>query len=625
MMSGVEETAIADRVGLSVPLKACYAETISRTKDLDYFTNKRLETEKACGLWLDLLACNWSATKVGAQICTDLRRDPSGDAAIESLKACFGTKSPNTLQKRASSLRRFYKWHSQYCKERDVYIDPIPLREDDVWHYFQHLRSGRIAEGRGYTTPGTFLETVRFAKFTIGLGGALDVLESGRLLGLAALDRREKGPTRQAPPMEVEHLRKLHEILASDADKTDRLGAGTFLICIYARARWSDIRFIHHVEVEARRNGCLVLYTTEHKTPEVGLRREQYLPLVVPWDGVVRTDWLKIYLELYESVGLNIHGVPLGPLMPAPLVGGGFGARPLSTSEASIWLRLLLQGTSNAQNFRSHSLKATILSWCARSGMDKEVRAVLGHHCSSLNGSEVVYAGELQTRPIRKLQMLLKNIRLGLGFDEIAEQGTLISSTPCVLPPRPNAFTPALPSGPLAVEPEAGREPGAEIEHALEVMNVAEENESIKEEHDIEEQSRAFAENLSLFPLPVVREGLIEIESSSGSDTDSSSESSEEELEGRGREPESYVEHVPPGQVFVRNTKSGLVHCAKSSEGNTKCKQKIGGNFKVLDRVIFLKMPKCLNCFPKDPDRIRKLEDLVNRVDAAVKRARGQV
>ena len=105
--------------------------------------------------------------------------------------------------------------------------------------------------------------------------------------------------------------------------------------------------------------------------------------------------------------------MPLGPLLPAPKAGGGFGARPLSTSEASVWLRLLLKGTSNAENCRSHSLKTTLLSWCARSGMDKEVRAVLGHHCSSLTGSNVVYARELQTRPIRKLQMLFKNIRLG--------------------------------------------------------------------------------------------------------------------------------------------------------------------------------------------------------------------
>lgn len=47
---------------------------------------------------------------------------------------------------------------------------------------------------------------------------------------------------------------------------------------------------------------------------------------------------------------------------------------------------------------------------------EKEVRSVLGHHCSAVSGSEVVYGRELQARPIRKLQMLLRLIRIGMGW-----------------------------------------------------------------------------------------------------------------------------------------------------------------------------------------------------------------
>ena len=42
----------------------------------------------------------------------------------------------------------------------------------------------------------------------------------------------------------------------------------------------------------------------------------------------------------------------------------------------------------------------------------------------------------------------------------------------------------------------------------------------------------------------------------------------------------------------------------------------------MLEKFIHVKMPKCLNCFPKDPDRIRKLDDLVAHLDLAFKRAR---
>ena len=84
---------------------------------------------------------------------------------------------------------------------------------------------------------------------------------------------------------------------------------------------------------------------------------------------------------------MDIHRVPLGPLLPAPRLGGGFGVRPLSTAEAADWLRLLLQEIPDCSKFRAHSLKTTLLVWAAKAGLDKEVRAVLGHHASALQGS----------------------------------------------------------------------------------------------------------------------------------------------------------------------------------------------------------------------------------------------
>ena len=65
-----------------------------------------------------------------------------------------------------------------------------------------------------------------------------------------------------------------------------------------------------------------------------------------------------------------------------------------------------------------HPSECTLLVWSAKAGLDKEVRAVLGHHCSALHGSEVVYSRHLQTRAIRKLQMMIHRIRVGLGLDE---------------------------------------------------------------------------------------------------------------------------------------------------------------------------------------------------------------
>ena len=53
--------------------------------------------------------------------------------------------------------------------------------------------------------------------------------------------------------------------------------------------------------------------------------------------------------------------------------------------------------------------------------------ATLSHHATALNGSDVVYSRELQTGAIRKLQMLLKKIRVGL--DPRTEQAPLDAIT----------------------------------------------------------------------------------------------------------------------------------------------------------------------------------------------------
>ncbi|CAK9117156.1 unnamed protein product [Durusdinium trenchii] len=182
---------------------------------------------------------------------------------------------------------------------------------------------------------------------------------------------------------------------------------------------------------QARRNGSLVLYTREHKTSAVGIRREQYLPLVIPWEGVVSEDWIEVLLKVYEEAGLDMTKVPLGPLLPAPKIGGGFCARPLSTQEAARWLRLLLSGTPGSEKIRCHSLKATLLNWCAEAGLDKEVRAVLGHHSTALHGSDIVYSRELQVRPLRKLQMLLKSIRIGLNLEDSVTRNSVGCNPRC--------------------------------------------------------------------------------------------------------------------------------------------------------------------------------------------------
>ena len=278
-----------------------------------------------------------------------------------------------------------------------------------MWRYFLHLKEIRQETSRGFTVSSTFLETIRFCKYVIGLYKSDDLLNSKRLMGFSAIERREKGPLNQAPSLEVEHLQRLHAILEHGANVVDRIGAGAFLCAIYARARWSDLRYIHHIRYDGfRRNATMDLYTTEHKTSSTGLKREQFLPLVIPSEGIVPGDWIGTFIGLCHEQGFNWERVPYGPLLPAPKLDQGWCARPLSTSEAAEWLRRLLAGCRNASSVRAHSMKVTLCVWAVRAGFNKEHRATLSHHASALHGSDIVYSRELQSSAIRKLQMLFE-------------------------------------------------------------------------------------------------------------------------------------------------------------------------------------------------------------------------
>ena len=599
---------------------ACFDKAVRNIRDLDYFENKHRQLELACGQWLELLSCNWFASGVGEMVMNDMQKDASGKLASETLKASFGVKSPQTLLKRAASMRRYFKWHAAFRSDAlQVTVSPWPLSEPDVWEFFQWLKSCRINSGRGFTTQSAFMETVRFSKFCLDLCETECILGSRRLLGFSAIERQLKGPTNQAPPLELVHLQRLHEVLETASCVTDRLGAAALLVCVYGRARWSDLRYIHHVSIEEGRNGFLTLYTTEHKTSAVGARREQYLPLVIPWMGVTHHEWVRTFLEVYKLAGLDIHRVPLGPLLPAPKAGGTFGARPLSTPEAASWLRLLLQGTPASESFRAHSLKTTLLVWAAKAGLDKEVRAVFGHHASALEGSDVVYGRHLQTRALRKLNMLLHRVRIGLGLEEDPLAPNPFA-TPCMRTPAPAATPmPATPFPPLPPVVE----PSQAIEKATGEMNALEDAESIKEEFMDEGQIAAAADQVSLFDLSLVSQGVIELDSSSGSDSSSeSSSSSTDEAVVARPDLNAFSEDVPEGVTFYKHKKSAILHKVKTGLKTAACGAVMGLNFTELPRVLKVRWPKCLKCFPKDTGRIRSIDQLTNAVDAALQRSK---
>ena len=82
--------------------------------------------------------------------------------------------------------------------------------------------------------------------------------------------------------------------------------------------------------------------------------------------------------------------------------------RPVTSSEATTMLPQFL----DCQDITSHSLKCTMLSWCSKYGLPKEVRAALGRHSSATHGSDALYS-DLAVEPVRQLQLVIDSIASG--------------------------------------------------------------------------------------------------------------------------------------------------------------------------------------------------------------------
>lgn len=240
--------------------------------------------------------------------------------------------------------------------------------------------------------------------------------------------------------------------------------------------------------------------------------------------------------------------------------------------------------------------------------MSKEVRAVLSHHSSALHGCDVIYSRNLQVQPIRKPQMLLKKVRLGLPSDK--ESGSLF----------------------LHREPRAS---AIELVEVDETKKVAAEESAAKEQaapvvsHHVDNPGMQLVDPVdgSVGGVPVpseIAEGLEAFDESSGSsseDSDSSSSgvSSDGALQRFGH---AYQEEAPEGMILFRHGKSQILH--KAPEGATllSCGCNVSSKFVRLGKVANFKYPHCLKCFPKDGDRIRSVDQMVSRLDKALCKAK---
>ena len=345
------------------------------------------------------------------------------DHNLRQIRFLCGARSPNTITKRANSLLQFCMWHRGFFYRRA----PIPFEQNAISDYVWEKHQ----DGMTYSGLISFIEAVNFGTYVLGLPvkDPNQPLISKFVKGVLDQKALTRPGRRQARPLTVSEVTHLEMLLRDPSiDVLDRYAAGAFLFALYARCRWSDLRHVsQHILDVGTSNGKTIGYvefsTFSHKTASQVARHGLPLPLVAPIWGMSNPCWALEWNKVAQEVGILFNESFRGPILPAPDKQGQWCARSVTASEATKWLNeLLKQKSSNLEQVSSHSLKCTALSWLAKAGTEPHFRLILGHH-STQKGSLETYSRDVLAAPLRALDDVLRQIRMGALQPDLTRSG----------------------------------------------------------------------------------------------------------------------------------------------------------------------------------------------------------
>ena len=237
---------------------------------------------------------------------------------------------------------------------------------------------------------------------------------SSRVEGVAKSMATHKRPLWQAPELPVVGVSAVETFTLDSQELFKVVVAGFILFCLYASSRWSDAARATGLIVDSSTNGLILLETgTKHYKTKAKDRKDAVLPLIALGNGLEQPAWGPRWVKVRNQLGLDKAQC----LMPAVTSAGTFLDRPMTAAEGTLWLREILhvQGVpGNLELYSSHSLKATALSWTAKScTMSYEERLTQGHHCSPKHGMALLYSRDALAEILTKVARVVRAIQRG--------------------------------------------------------------------------------------------------------------------------------------------------------------------------------------------------------------------
>ena len=283
----------------------------------------------------------------------------------------FAGKAAGTLIKRATDFSKSATW---LVAQRGR---PLAPDEQALYDYVSHLRSS----GASPTSGDSFVKVYKF--MTRLTGATPNPCVSARVEGVAKSTAARKRPLWQAPELPAVGVSAVENFVLDSQELFKVVVGGFILFCIFASSRWSDAARATGLVLDASSSGLSLIETsTRHYKTKARDRKDAVLPLIALGNGLEQPARGLRWIKIRNQLGLDSASC----LTPAV----------------------------NLELYSSHSLKATALSWTAKScTMTYEERLTQGHHCSPKHGMALLYSRDALAEILTKVARVARAIQKG--------------------------------------------------------------------------------------------------------------------------------------------------------------------------------------------------------------------
>ena len=361
----------------------------------------------------------------------DRARTECSDAGLRgkthrTVLECLASKATSTIGKRLGSMQRYV----EHCATNS--ISAFPLDDANMYTYLSSLNMQESAAG---SSGKSFLEAVRFTSHMLGLRSDEPKLISQRVAGIAELLMKRAPAIAQAAPLQADQVRRLEKECCSCDSLQDRVLLGGALIMLFGCARASNMTRVVRVCIDrdtrpatdrdpADPCGYIELSVLGHKGAHSATHKRLVLPVVAPMVSLTGLAWWDSWIEARMALGLVVEGVLDVPIMNRFDASGRPTDQSLAASEIGEFLRQILGIETKPKNaIRSHSCKATVLSWMCKFGSPLPLRRIAGHHVDSSAKSAETYGRDSISPSLRELSKVVMSVANGSFMPDQTRSG----------------------------------------------------------------------------------------------------------------------------------------------------------------------------------------------------------